>query len=469
MAIRGQSKNVIFDPIVYKDLDEHKNLLPTFIDMRNVVLDDRKSINKRPGYTQDRDLGVDKPVNAMIPDGDHGYAITEDGRVFLRTATSKTELTGRKLTGTFRPLHAKYNGTIAIVDGGNPVKIKSGDTATLGTSFRKFRYLALVNQIMVYAGHDDYSFEYSANGNIENISTGDSSGVNGAKTVKKDGKIMNTVSLDNKLFILKDNSIERWHNSSSLIFVRVSEMPVGCSASYSVVKESNTIYWLDENYRFRKMINLSTASPPISTPFDKYIKGLSDFGNVVGHRLDYDDIILWQFGTSGKTLAYDFKHDKWFEWNEWVSGQWQRFPINSYMEINNKRYFGSYNLDGLIYELSEDYLDDNGEPTRYFIHFKVKFSQRDRQTRYNHVKFRLKRAVATATITSPVFEWRYRFDMGAWSNWRQEDLGAVGVHDPYIEAFNFGIGVEMEIEMSMTDATEFKISDFILTGEELGN
>jgi hypothetical protein len=137
------------------------------------------------------------------------------------------------------------------------------------------------------------------------------------------------------------------------------------------------------------------------------------------------------------------------------------------MEINNKQYFGSYNLDGLIHELSDDYLNDNGDILRCFAHFKVKFTEGNRKTRYNHIKFRLKRGIGNAAHLSPDLVWRYKIDQMSWSSWMQVDMGAIGDYTPYQEAYSLGIGVEIEFQMAVTDAVEFKIDNMILTGMTL--
>ena len=105
--IRGITKNIaIVPPGLYKDLDPAENFIPASVELRNGFMTDAGNWEKRPGYTEDRDLGVDVPVDLLIPEGDYGYAVTTDGKVFRRTATGSTDITGSGslLTGEGRPV-----------------------------------------------------------------------------------------------------------------------------------------------------------------------------------------------------------------------------------------------------------------------------------------------------------------------------------------------------------------------------
>jgi len=136
--LRGVSKNVAISPIGYKDLKPEETFVPAHIELRNGRLTDAGNWIKRYGYASIWDIGIDNPIDLLIPELT-GYAVSESGRVFLLPGI--TEYTGATLSGSYRPQWCNHQGTIIICDGGSPVKIASGNTALLGGSPPSAKYV----------------------------------------------------------------------------------------------------------------------------------------------------------------------------------------------------------------------------------------------------------------------------------------------------------------------------------------
>jgi hypothetical protein len=143
-------------------------------------------------------------------------------------------------------------------------------------------------------------------------------------------------------------------------------------------------------------------------------------------------------------------------------------PVYSYMEKDNKQYFGSYEEDGLIYEWSQDETQDAGETIRAYARFAVRLSASGNRARINRLRFRFKSAVG-AYDADEVFCYRIRLDRKQWSSERTVELGNAGDIDHYHDERNLGIAKEMEIEIIDTTDTEFLLTDMQLTVSELGN
>ena len=139
------------------------------------------------------------------------------------------------------------------------------------------------------------------------------------------------------------------------------------------------------------------------------------------------------------------------------------------MEINNKQYIGSYNNDGLIHEWSKDYLDDNGQPIRSYRSFQIKPTENSHNARFNRLRFRMKRGVATSAVTDPKLVWRYRLDQGPWSLEDEVSMGKIGDYDPYVTRHNLGIGREIGFEIYSTDAVKLLLTHMDLTIRGLHN
>jgi len=467
--IQGVTKNILEQSRVNKDLDSIENYVATHLDMRNVRLTDAGNRRKRAGYEQKWDIGIDLPVPLLIPERE-GYAIC--GHKIFKLGVAVEDITNAKLTGYARPQWLKNKNDIVIVDGGTPIEITPTDVVDLPGEPRNFRYIAVVGAYTLGAGHTDrenaeYEFMWSAAGNYENWTTGDSGNVR----IKKTGIIKNLLEVNGKLYVFKDNEIEVWYNRGGVIpFARVDGnlIPEGLLASYSVVKQGTTFYWLGEDYRFYRL--KGGKAELISSPFESYIQGLNDAKDVYGFLNEKEHIIQWIVPEDGKVLVYDYRHNDWSEDNIWKHGQFERIPMASYMELDNIQYFGSYNCDGLIYKVSEDAEDDAGEPIRVFRSFSIRPSLKGRRARFNRIGFHFKRGVATSSVTAPVFSWRRRFDKADWGAWDEIDLGAEGVYDPYIERFadQLGIGRECDFEIMETDAVDFQLTHMDMTAEELG-
>ena len=462
MTTRGVTKNIALAPRSYKDLDDTENFVPNHIDLRNGYMTDARNWHGRPGYKEAYDVGVDRPIDLLIPEDSFGYAVTDDGKVFKLKITGQTDLTGKRLDGTSRPQFSKHDTTITVVDGGNPIKIVGAVTSALGGSPSKFKYIGKLGPYTLGAGHNDTEAKFSASNNPENWTTGDSGNFN----VKKDGVIKNFGIHDEKVHFFKDNNLEVWYNRGGATpFVRIGIINKGMIASYSLILESNAFYWLGDDRRFYRLDG-ATATP-ISSPFESYIQSIPDPTQIYGFNFREEHLLKWVSPLDGKVMVYDYKNGIWSEDNRWVSGQWQRIPMASYMEINNKRYIGSYNLDGKIHEWSKDYLDDDGQDIRVYRKFAVKPSTNGHKSRFNKVGFRMKRGVATATVTAPVMLWRHRVDKKPWSNEREIDMGILGDYDPYIQKRINEVGREIEFEVYSVAAVQRLLTHMDLTVREL--
>ena len=459
--LRGITKNVALNPLVYKDLDEAENFIPTQLDIRNIVFTDAGNMRKRPGYLQEWNLGADEQVEALISE-DVGYGVLKSGRIF-RLEGSPVELTGQRLNGAYRPTFANQKNILMLADGGPPVKIVDRVASLLGGSPSNFRFIDRLGPYTIGCGHDDTEWKWAASGNSENWTTGDS----GFANVQQEGQtdiLRNFGVIKNRAYFFKGKSFEIWLNrGGSTPFVRTDFVDRGIGADYSLVREGSIFYWLGDDRRFYRLDSAITPTP-ISSPFEDYIQKLPDISDCVGFLFEKEHLIKWQMGISGKTLVYDYKNDRWWDDNRWSNGQFERLPISAYMELNNKQYLGSYNLDGLIHKWSYDHKDDDGRGIRVYRRFTIKPSPDGRDNKFNRIGFRLKRGVATSSVISPKLTWRYKIDRSVeWSDFFTIDMGAIGDTNPYVEYTGLGRGKEIEIEIMETDSVDLLLTDINMT------
>ncbi len=466
MAIKGTTKNIAINPTGYKELNPEETFAPYHIDLRNGKVTDAGYWEKRNGYAGKWNINYLKPIDLLIP-VDFGYAVTEDGKIY-KLYDIPMELTGQMLLGANRPTWTKYNDLIIVCDGNKPVKIDDITTAILEGTPPRARFVDVISNYCIMAGHSATEFKWSASGNPENWETGDS----GFANTKFDGDSIRFMKvLREKVYFFKENAIEIWYNrGGSTPFVRLNEYWIdkGCGADYSVVEANNTLYWFGNDGDFYLLNNITPQV--ISKSYRSYLNDkLNNPADLYGFDFRKENCIRWFSPVDGLCIKYDYLKGMMSEDNTWGHGQFERMLINSYMELNKEQYFGDYEPTGKIYHWSKDYKDDNGNPIRVYRDFKVKLTENGHNARINRCRFRFKRGVATAIETNPQAFIRWRLDDGVWGNYEYVSLGSLGDRNPYIDIFQLGVGRDLEMEIIETDAVDFLLTDIFLTSKEFGN
>jgi hypothetical protein len=314
------------------------------------------------------------------------------------------------------------------------------------------------------SGYDDTGFSWCASGNPENWTTGNSGDANVQKTGEK---IRNMIANREKVYFFKDNSTEVWINvGGDAPFVRQDGLWInkGCGADYSVVKANDTIYWFGNDGDFYV---LNGGRPEvISKTYRSVIDDLTKTDNIYGFDFRKENMVRWYAPTNGKCFVYDYAKNIFSEDNRW-DGKWGRMPINSYMELNGEQYFGDYEPTGKVYHWSDDYKDDDGQNIRVNRKFAINPSEKGNRVKFSRLGFRVKRGQGDI-VSNPKLSFRTRIDRKKWSKIRHLDLGNVGEHNPWIYIHRIGIGREIEIEVTETDAVDYLLTHMNMTVAELG-
>jgi len=465
--IRGQTNNIALMPQGHKDTDPIDTFGPRQIDLRNGRLTEQGSWTKRPGYATQWTLSADRTINGLIPDT-NAYALTSAGETWRITPDGTvTQRTGFDRNGTYRPTWVRHNSNIIICDGGVATKIAVGasDTSRLDNAPTDARFVDTVDTYLVMAGmaSNPKQFQWSTPStasseawpaaNIQSV-TGDGEHIEFFKVFRRD------------LYFFKTHSLEIWVNiGGASVFARKLYIEKGCGAPYSVVQANDTFYWFGDDGDFYVLNGVQPQV--ISRSYRKELDAITDTASIYGFDCRAESVIRWFAPTEGKCFTYDYKYNVFSEDNIWASGQWERLPMNAYMEWNGKQYFGDFNLTGTIYQWSLDYEDDNGTPIRVFRRVLHPIIQGE-QGRVNRLQFRVKRGVATTAVTNPQMLVRWRFDQGDYTPYQQIDLGVVADRNPYRDLFSLGVGREIEVEMVETDAVPHVITHASITAEALG-
>jgi hypothetical protein len=463
------TREIALNPVEFTNAENEEIFIPYQMELKNVYLTDLGNLRKRPGYAEAWDTTSVWPIIGLIPQST-GYAIDSDGVIYKLSGSLSTavQLINVPVEGGYRPQYVNHNDLLILTAGGYPVKIENGTSSLLGGSPpRGVRFMARISTYTILAGYDDTEFRWCTTGNPESWPA-----ANVANIQKVGETIKHMLARREYLYFFKENSIEVWVNigRSGAVFARRDEMWVDGGvgdAGYSPVVADDNIYYFDAEDRSFNIIDGRTPVV-ISRSHRKDLEALTVTSDCYGFDCRKENSIRWFFPTNGKCFKYDYKNKIFSQDNRWVGSGWQRFPMYSYMEMGGSAYFGDYEPTGLVFELSKDNQDDNGQPIRVLREFYVQPSEKGNSFITHRLGFRLKRGVGDAG-TSPVFSYRYNWDRGAWSTWTDLDLEVQGNDDPWIWQYGLGQGREQGFQIACTADYDFLLTNMKLTMEELNN
>jgi hypothetical protein len=454
--IKGRTIQIPLTPQINKDVEEFERIQ---VDARNGRITDANNFVKRAGYSQKWDIAEDFPISLLIP---KGYAISSEGTIYILNAVLGTA-TEIKATATLarRPTWIQSEDGIILAYGGVPLLIDGTSVTSLSTAAPQGLFVSSVATYVIISGHHPTEIRWSAPdaptswpaANFTNI--------------EPTGTIQFQLEHKKRLYFFKETEIEVFSfTGTDPPFRRQTglTMDVGLGAKDSVIKTDDTFFWYGDDGNFY----VFDGSNPrrLSDSYFQDMDKMNNAADLVGNHIQKEKIVQWTSPIDGKTYSYDYQRGSWIEDNEW-SGCWQSLPFLSYAEIEGKQYYGSRKLDGLIHEWSTDFEDDNGEPIRVLRTVSLPLTQSGNSARVNRARFRRKGGVANDSETAPVFMVRTRLDKGSWRHYDDLTMGTEGQHNPYVDLYSIGIGRELEIEITETDATDYLMTDVILTVQEL--
>ena len=179
----------------------------------------------------------------------------------------------------------------------------------------------------------------------------------------------------NEAWLIGEYSTEIWvpdGSSNPLPFSRMTVIDYGTVAPHSVAKGNNTIFWLvsERNGTSGEIFGIGMANGygvQIVTPqsinyhFSKYTKVMDAWGYCYTDR--GHEFYVLTFPSENATWVYDATTNLCHERSRYTGDPYKinRHIGNAYAYAWGKHFIGSF-LDGKIYEMSEKYYSDNGDP-----------------------------------------------------------------------------------------------------------
>lgn len=426
-------------------------------DFRNLLKNDANSDVDRPALSTFASISA-YPVEGLFyfKPADRVVAVTTDRQVWsIDQAGSVISLIGVQLEGTNRPVFASDGSYLAIAGGGTPLRwAGTGVTEDLAGSPPDTTHISYLDGYWILHLTDDQEFRWAGPTSVSR-EVWSSANFFAAEGLPDNVKAQEV--LLRELYAFGENSTEIFQNfgSASTPFRRTFFLESGIVAPYSLIKADNTLFWLDHN---RDFVRMEGRTPVIkSQAIAREVKRLTTVDDCFASKIEIEGhyLIVWTFPTEQISYAYDYRRSEWGMWDTFVDGESDRLDINSYVYIPewNRHLVGSA-ASGAIYSLSFDNKTDNSNVFR-----RTRTMQYDHGTssrkRSNYYLFHIKKNVATATTTNPVFQVRVNDDNKGWSAPQLVPMGILGGDHTPVRVRLGGIYRKRQLEITCTDPVAF--------------
>jgi hypothetical protein len=489
MGSQGEVFNIALTPQGAKQLLDPETLAPNHLELRNGVRTDAGFWKGRPGYATEWILGVAQPIPLLIPfrrtaTSGLGFAVTSTGAIYeLLSAQAKQLYSGETVDGTFRPTWDVFDGIPIICSGQAIVKIRVDEAAgnnnveLLGGSPPAARFISVIQDRVIVSGQNDTQFNWSDAGNSEIWPA-----INFSNVTGHGERIRYQYTKGTDLYFFKDFNIEVWgHIGGDEVFGRSGIIPILDKHRAERGLQGFSVVLAGDPARFFFYADgdfwaLDGAVPQrISLNYKREVGNIPNVDGIYGYDFAKEHVIRWFEPVSGRCFVFDYRNNNFTEDNAWANGAWQRLPIYSYMEMQDKAFVGDYDPTGIVSEWDDDIATDNGLPIR--VYRKLRFlldPKKNHKARWNRLLCRLERGQG-AIGTDPTLQIRWALDGAALDINQSVSLGEAelgvgtsGNYDPYLELTNLGVGREALLELTQYASVRHLLTHLTVTAKPLG-
>lgn len=444
-----QQADIIFGPFQEGSYEELGGSSPRAI---NVIIDPKGVVSKRPGIASysvapsgvvDADgitgLYADNTGQLFAvggtPDARHIYKLANGNAADLSLAPNST-LRGRK-----RPTFAETEAWLVIAGGSDIQKVDlntlistqlGGEPPVASHIVANSSRLA-ANDIIVdktkvrFSGIAQGTIDTSGHENWDNTGLTEDGGFFTAEA--RPDPVQAVYENTNEIFVWGVDNVQIFApDATSAVFSPTITRESGALAPYSIIKQGQDFFWLDQHRRI--VYSDGRSFQNLEAPIKAQLDALSHPEDCFGYRVftGHVDCLVWTFPTDGRTFVYQVGGgwSEWFGWDDSIAN-FSRFIVNAH----HLRRDGGLNVvgttSGRVGKL------DLGTPTdlgsRINAYVESGFINRDTDflKKCCGVKFALRRGSNAAASLGRI-EWRD--DTGPWNGPLFIDTGATG--DNYV-------------------------------------
>ena len=486
MAARQQA-DIVFGPFQEGSYEELGGSSPRAI---NVVIDPKGVVSKRPGIAS-YDVAPSGVVDAAgitglyadntgqlfavggTPDARHIYKLFNGAAADLSLAPNST------LRGRRRPIFAETEVFLVIAGGSNIQKIdlqtlmstQLGGAPPVASHIIANSSRLAANDIIVdktkvrFSGISQGTVDTSGHETWVNTGLSEDGGFITAEA--RPDPVQAVHENTNEVFVWGTDNVQIFAPDASSGFAPTVTREAGTLAPYSIIKQGQDFFWLDQHRRI--VYSDGRSFQNIEGPIKAQLDALSDPTDCFGYRVftGHVDCLVWTFPTDGRTFAYQIGGG-WAEWFGWDDSQanFKRFIVNAH----HLRRDGGLNVvgttDGRVGKLSLGSFDDRGEKVVAYVESGFQNRETDNLKKCCTVKFAIRRGSNAAASLGRI-EWRD--DTGPWNGPIYIDTGTTGDNHCVREVRSLGSYRRRQWRWTFSDTANLSLLKVTESFEVLGN
>lgn len=485
--------DIIFGPFQEGSYDPLGGASPRAI---NVVIDPKGVVSKRPNIVNYTTVAPGTPVDADgitglyadntgqlfaiggTPGARHIYKLANGNAVDLSVAPNST------LRGTLRPTFAETEVYLVIAGGSDIQKVDLQTLAStqlggeppiashiIANSSRLAANDLTVDKTKVrFSGISQGTVDTSGHEQWDNTGLSEDGGFFTAEA--RPDPVVAVWENTNEVFVWGKDNVQIFQpDSPPAIFSPSVTRESGTLAPYSIIKQGQDFFWLDQHRRI--VYSDGRSFQNLEGPIKKQLDALQHPEDCFGYRVfvGHIDCLVWTFPTDGRTFVYQVGGgwSEWFSWNE-EGSNFKPFVVNAH----HLRRDGGVNvvglLDGHVSRLSlsgttEDF-DDLGERVVAYVESGFVNRDTDNLKRCRSIKFAIRRGSNTTASLGKI-EWRD--DTGSWNGPLYIDSGTTGDNHCVREIRSLGTYRRRQWRFTFSDEANLSLLKVTEDFDVLGN
>jgi hypothetical protein len=382
----------------------------------NVVIDPKGVVSKRPGIasydaapsgvvddTGITGLYVDNTSQLFAvggrPGARHIYKLLNGNAVDLSLAPNST------LRGTRRPTFAETELYLVMAGGADMQKLHLvtlastllGGAPPLASHVVANASRLAANDLLVDKTKVRFSGVFQGTVDVSGMEQWDNTGLSeegGFFTAEaRPDPVMAVHENTNEIFVWgKDNVQIFVPDAPPAIFVPAATRESGTLAPYSIIKQGQDFFWLDQHRRI--VYSDGRSFQNLEGPIKKQLDELTHPTDCFGYRVfvGHIDCLVWTFPTDGRTFVYQVGGG-WSEWSGWDAGasQFKSFIVNAHYLRRDGGLNVVGTVDGRIGRFALGSFSDRGERVVAYVESGFINRDTDNLKRCRSVKFAIRR------------------------------------------------------------------------------
>ncbi len=271
----------------------------------------------------------------------------------------------------------------------------------------------------------------------------------------------------NEIFVWGKDNVQIFSPDATSIFAPSATRESGTLAPYSIIKQGQDFFWLDQHRRI--VYSDGRSFQNLEGPIKRQLDELSDPTDCFGYRVfvGHIDCLVWTFPTDGRTFVYQIGGgwSEWFGWEE-SAAQFKSFIVNAHY----LRRDGGLNVigttDGRIGKFSLSNYDDRGEKVVSYVESGFNNRDTDNLKRCRSVNIAIRRGSNAAASLGRL---EYRDDTGPWNEPIYIDTGVTGDNNCVRRIHSLGTYRRRQYRWTFSDSVNLSLLKVTETFDVLGS